>query len=271
LALTGREGEMKVLIWTDLEGVSGIVDFDEHEPLTEKDRYQRKLMTGELNSAIDACFDAGAQKVKVVEGHDATDLLTLDSRAIFVPARYPAIPQLQGWDGYDFMILIGCHSMAGTPDGVLSHTGNRNVEYRKINGQIVGEIGTTILQAGDFGIKVLMASGDVAACREVQKFNPKIVTAAVKKGYDMFHAECMHPKKAQELIYNKVIEAFVHKEKFEVIKSDRPVVFEERYKTTGSLHGKEEIEFMEIVDKHTVRYFGDTLTEAFGRRCGLPE
>jgi len=43
---------MNILIWTDLEGVSGIVDFDKHESFSKKDEFQRKLMTGEVNAAI---------------------------------------------------------------------------------------------------------------------------------------------------------------------------------------------------------------------------
>lgn len=260
---------MNVLIWTDLEGVSGIVDFDKHESFSEKDKFQRKLMTGELNAAIRACYDSGADKVKVAEGHDATDLISLDSRAVIVPARYPAIPQLQGWSGYDYMIMIGCHSMAGTLDGVLSHTGNRNVEYRKINCETVGEIGTAIFQAGEFGIKAIMVSGDVAACREAKSFNSGITTAAVKKGYDMFHAECMHPEKARELIYKKVMEAFIKKDEVSIKKTKGKVVFEERYLTVDPLKGRNSTEHMEIVDEHTVRYYGKTLLEAYGRRCGL--
>jgi D-amino peptidase len=260
---------MKVLIWTDLEGVSGIVDFDKHEPLSEKDKYQRKLMTGELNAAVRACFDSGANKVKVVEGHDATDFPSLDPRALLVPARYPAIPKLQGWDGYEYMILIGAHSMAGTFDGVLAHTGNRNVIYRKVNGRTVGEIGTAIMQAGEFGIKGLMVSGDAAACREAKEFSPGITTAVVKKGYDMFHAECLHPEKARELIYNKVCEAFINKSQVDVIKADTPVVFEEKYKIKEPLEEKRDNEHMRIIDEYTVQYFGMNLCEAYERRCGL--
>ena len=40
---------MRVLIMTDLEGVSGITDWDAHEPMTPQDQWQRTLMTGEIN------------------------------------------------------------------------------------------------------------------------------------------------------------------------------------------------------------------------------
>ncbi len=42
---------MNVLIVTDLEGVSGIVDWDRHEPGTPLDAWQRRLMTCRLATA----------------------------------------------------------------------------------------------------------------------------------------------------------------------------------------------------------------------------
>ena len=260
---------MNILIWTDLEGVSGIVDFDKHEELSEKDKFQRVLMTGEVNAAIKACFDSGATKVKVIEGHDSIDINTLDERATFVPARYPAISYLQGWEGYEYIIFIGCHAMAGTKDGVLSHTGNRTVKSRKINGEEIGEVGTAILQAGEYGIKALMVSGDEAVCREIKNFSNLIFTAPVKKGYDMFHAECLHPKKARKLIYNTVIKAIKRKYLFKPIKIDGEAVFEETFYSEDKLKSRKNEKFNEIIDKYTIRYYGSTLNKAYGRRCNI--
>ncbi len=43
---------MNVLIITDLEGVSGITDWDAHECGTGQDQWQRQLMTGEVNAVV---------------------------------------------------------------------------------------------------------------------------------------------------------------------------------------------------------------------------
>ena len=99
---------MNILITTDLEGVSGIVDWDKHETGTPLDAWQRQLMTGEVNAAIEGAFEAGATRIKVAEGHNAIDILQLDARATLVPARFPAVPPYQGWDeGFDAQIQIG--------------------------------------------------------------------------------------------------------------------------------------------------------------------
>lgn len=247
---------MKILIWTDLEGVSGITEFDLHEKKTPQNVWQSKLMTGEVNAAIRACFDCGATHVKVAEGHDSIDILELDERATIVPACFPAIPQLQGWDeGFDAMLLIGCHSMAGTADGMLCHTGNRRVIYDKINDLIVGEIGNAILCAGDYNIPAIMMSGDFAACREAKAFSSNIETASVKKGYDQFHGDCMHPTRARDLIYEKVCKAIKRLEDFKPIKVEGPICFEEK-------------KIVNETDSEIVRFYGDSVTEAFGRRCG---
>jgi len=264
---------MNVLIVTDLEGVSGIIDWDAHETGTGKDQWQRELMTGEVNAAIAGAFDAGAERVKVAEGHNAIDILQLDRRATLVPAVYPAAPPYQGWDeGFDALIQIGKHSMAGTLDGVLAHTGNRSVEYVEINGIRVGESGTECAQAGDFGFPTVMISGDVAACRELEELLGDIETAPVKKGYDCHHAECMHPLAARELIREKARTALERLEDFAPFVIPGPVQLVQRLKKA---YGEEQLArfadnpHVEVMDERTVAFKGVNTVEAFARRCGL--
>lgn len=261
---------MNILIWTDLEGVSGIVDFDKHEPLSEKDKYQRLLMTGEVNAAIKACFDCGANKVKIIEGHDSIDFLTLDERALYVPARYPAVSKLQGWEGYDYMLLIGCHAMQGTKTGVLNHTGSHKaIAHRKINGQFIGEVGTAIYEAGEYGITALLVSGDKAVCDEAKAFSKGIFTAAVKVGYDQFHAECLHPNKARQLIYEKTCEAIKQKYLLKPIVIEDDVIYEEKYNDKKSIDSRCKHLFTKVINEHTIEYHGSSVINTHGRRCGL--
>ncbi len=261
---------MNILIWTDLEGVSGIVDFDKHESLSEKDKYQRLLMTGEVNAAIKACFDCGANKVKIIEGHDSIDFLTLDERALYVPARYPAVSKLQGWDGYDYMLFIGCHAMQGTKTGVLNHTGSHKaIAHRKINGQFIGEVGTAIYEAGEYGITALLVSGDKAVCDEAKAFSPDIFTATVKIGYDQFHAECLHPNKARQLIYEKTCEAIKQKYLLQPIIIEGDVIYEEKYNDKKSIDSRSKHLFTKVINENTIEYHGSSVINTHGRRCGL--
>ena len=264
---------MNVLIITDLEGVSGIIDWDRHEPQTPLDQWQRKLMTGEVNAAITAAFDAGAKRVKVVEGHNAIDIAQLDPRATIVPAYYPAVPPLQGWDeGFDALLGVGKHAMGGTADGVLAHTGNRNVEFVEINGIRVGENGQEAAEAGDFGFPLVMLSGDRAACREMQELLDDIEVAPVKKGYGEHHCECLSPREACSCIYEATRRALGRLVDFKPFVIEGPIEYVQRLKTAYSQDQIDSIRakpFAEVLDERTVVFRGCNVVEAFARRCGL--
>ena len=264
---------MKILIVTDLEGVSGITAWDGHEEHTPQDQWQRTLMTGEVNAAVAGAFDAGATRVKVAEGHNAVDILDLDPRATLVPAHRPAIPPYQGWDeGFDAMLQIGKHAMAGTPDGVLAHTGNRSVEHVEINGIRVGECGVEAAEAGDYGFPCVMVSGDAAVCREMRELLGDVETAAVKTGYTTHHADCLVPEAARQLIHDKVAAALGRLDDFKPFVIPGPIRLIQRLKSPYSeeaLRACEDQARAEVIDEHTVAYKGQTVVEAFARRCGV--
>lgn len=265
---------MKVLICTDLEGVSGIVDWDKHQLGTPVDAWQRELMTGEVNAAIEGAFDAGATRVKVAEGHAAIDIIKMDERATLVPARWPAIPPLQGWDeGFDAHIQIGKHSMAGTPTGVLSHSFNQGVESIHLNDLLVGEIGVAAAMAGDFGFPTVMVSGDTAACDEAKALLGDLETAPVKIGYSCHMADCLHPKAAQRLIKEKVAKALKRLGDFKPFIVPGPVKFVERVREPYSdeylIKKKSKNKYARIIDNRTIAYTGRNVVEASARRSGL--
>lgn len=264
---------MNVLIITDLEGVSGIIDWDKHEPHTPLDKWQRGLMTGEVNAAVSAAFDAGAGRVKIVEGHNAIDITLLDPRATLVPAYFPAVPPLQGWDeGFDALLAVGKHAMGGTPDGVLAHTGSRSVEYTEVNGIRVGENGQEAMEAGDFGFPLVMISGDRAACREMQELLDDIEVAPVKKGYGEHHCECLSPQQAQARIYEATRRALKRLDEFTPFVVPGPVEYVQRMKEPYSEQYLESVRarsYGDVVDERTVVFRGCNVVEAFARRCGL--
>jgi D-amino peptidase len=61
---------MKILVAVDMEGISGVVHWDQTEPChTEYTRFQ-KLMTADVNAAVRGAYDGGATEVIVSDGHD---------------------------------------------------------------------------------------------------------------------------------------------------------------------------------------------------------
>ncbi len=61
---------MKVLMMTDLEGVAGVVTF-EQDSYSDGKYYEtaKRLLTAEVNAAVDGLMAAGAEEVLVIDGH----------------------------------------------------------------------------------------------------------------------------------------------------------------------------------------------------------
>jgi D-amino peptidase len=94
------------------------------------------------------------------------------------------------------------HAMAGTPDGVLSHTVSGQAwQSLKFNGTLVGETGINAALCGNWGCPVLMVTGDRAVCREATELLGRgLTTVEVKVGLGRFSARMKTPQRARQLI-----------------------------------------------------------------------
>ena len=54
--------------------------------------------------------------------------------------------------------------------------------------------------AGHFGVPILMATGDQAACNQISQLVPSIITVAVKRATGRFAADCQPPAVTVPLI-----------------------------------------------------------------------
>ena len=92
---------MTVYIITDLEGASGVDRFEMiGEEGTEGHRNAKRRLTADLNAAIAGCFDGGADKVWVLDGHGSGGLVHEDvevARGLGGPAPPPARGPGSGW------------------------------------------------------------------------------------------------------------------------------------------------------------------------------
>src|SRR5712692_2572092 len=176
---------LKIFIVTDMEGVGGVNNVDE-QLLPGQRRYEesRRLLTGEVNAAVEGALQGGASQVVIWDGHDGSRTLSIDQihpRAQLIqgrptPADYYLKPKL-----YDGILFVGQHAMAGAKDGVLTHSQSFSVQSITINGRPVGEIGQVAAIGGYFEIPVIMLAGDRAACDELLSLQPKAETVAVKQ------------------------------------------------------------------------------------------
>ncbi len=195
---------MNVLISVDMEGISGVV-VPAHTSATSPE-YQRfrRLMTAEVNAAVEGALAGGADRVVVNDSHGMqTNLLIeeLNPAAELISGVPKPYGMLQGiGPSVDAVFLIGYHAGAGTQAAILCHSWTGDVAEICLNGQVVGETGLNAALAGAFGVPVVLVTGDRAVTEEAHGLLGEIETVAVKDGLTCTAAQCLHPQVAHERI-----------------------------------------------------------------------
>ena len=199
---------MKILISTDLEGISGVCVWEQTRD-RQSALYQdaRRLLMGDIRAAVEGCMEGGATEVLVSDGHAGgfnimPELLPEAATCFTGRERRPYMSWQQIYAGVDGAILLGYHAMAGTPDGMLRHTqsslGGNRYWY---NDRECGEMAQSALVYGAMGIPVVMVTGDTATTREAHDFfGDGIVMVAVKESLGEQYGVLMAPSAAHKLI-----------------------------------------------------------------------
>lgn len=199
---TERIFDMNVFIMTDLEGVSCANDKALWDESTAAYRHACERLMADLNTAIRAAFDAGADAVSVFDGHGPGGFVPelLDPRA-----KWEKNYDISVFDGCEAFVIIGAHAKAGTANAFLDHTqSSKNWFSYTVNGTEYGETAQDAAYCGTRGIPVVALSGDAAACTEARALIPGIHTAAVKVALGRFCADCLPDEEALACIYNAV-------------------------------------------------------------------
>lgn len=189
---------MKVLISADMEGVTGVTCPDDCEPGNPRWQYHRRLFTSDVNAAVAGFVQAGATEVLVNEAHsDQRNLLLdeLDERATLLIGTHKPLGMMEGIDrSPDAVAFVGYHTGAGM-QGVLAHTylGNTITAVR-VNGEPASEGLMNSLLAAEYGVPVVLVTGDDLTCADAQKYAPAAVGVAVKTCVDRYSAICLPPK-----------------------------------------------------------------------------
>lgn len=201
---------MKIYIFADMEGISGVCG--SQFVLTDGNRYGmgQKYMTQDVNTCAAACFAAGATQVIVRDGHGGGNNIIWDEMLSGVQLIQGATPRKRfyGLEGCDGMILLGYHAMAGTPQAHLEHTfSSSTIQNMWFNGKKIGEFGIDTIIAGEYDVPVIMTSGCDKLCCEAKEFLPSVVTCQVKTSTSQQGAMLLAMRDAQALIREKTTEA----------------------------------------------------------------
>ncbi|MGW1069041.1 M55 family metallopeptidase [Streptomyces aureus] len=189
---------MKVLISADMEGVTGVTFPDDCEPGHPRWEYNRRFLTDDVNAAIAGLAAAGATEILVNEAHaDQRNLLLdrLDRRATLLIGTHKPLGMMEGIDrSPDAVAFVGYHTGAGQP-GVLAHTYLPNtITAVRINGEPASEGRMNALLADEYGVPVILVTGDDLACEDARGWAPHAAHAVVKTCVDRYSAICLPPE-----------------------------------------------------------------------------
>ena len=231
--------DVKVFISADLEGIAGVAGNGQLGESSPDMPRIRRLLTAEINAAIEGAFRGGATGVLVNDGHgNGANVLCdeLDPRARLMIGFNQPLSQMGGIDGsFAAMFFIGHHAMEGTTQGVYNHTFfGRLVNRISLNGRPSGEMGVNGAIAGHFGVPVALAVGDDHAVAEALTFFPGIETVTTKRGLDRFVADSLSPAESRRLITAAAEVATRRAASLAPACTTSPVTFEVEFKSTAA-------------------------------------
>jgi len=237
--VTAETKARKVYVITDMEGVSGIFDTDLQCIPNQSPRFEesRRLLTGEVNAAVEGLLEGGATEVVVWDGHDGSR--TLSVLDIHPKARLltgmPVSPTLELDSSFSAVIFIGQHAMAGAERGILSHSySSQGIHNIWMNGKPTGEVGARVMLAGYFGVPAVMLAGDTAACREIRELVPQAECAEVKSGVSRTAGYMLPHAAACGLIREKARRAMERLAEFQPYKLAGPVEVKVEFTPRGT-------------------------------------
>jgi D-amino peptidase len=200
---------VRVHVISDMEGVAGIVKWQQVSGGEKLYDEGRVLYTEEINAAARGAKAAGATEIVVMDCHGAGgayDFNSLLPELLDPDCEYVVQEEWTEYTGFlesgcDAALLVGMHAMAGAADGVLSHTVSGQAwQNLRFNGTPVGETGINAALCGHWGVPVVLVTGDRAVCAEARELLDGVTTVEVKEGLGRFSARMKTPQRARELI-----------------------------------------------------------------------
>lgn len=202
---------MKIYLSADIEGVAGVVNPQHGTMGNGEYERARRLMTQEVNAAVEGAFAGGATEVLVNDSHgDMRNLVPedLDARAEVILGKPKPLNMFEGLArDHAGIICLGYHARARAM-GVLAHTVNGFAFGRiRLNGMELGEAGLYGAYAGSLGVPVILLTGDDCLRDETKDLFPDATYAVVKQSLGQRAARSLAPERARALIRERAEEA----------------------------------------------------------------
>lgn len=260
---------VRIYISADMEGIAGVVTDEQLGPGGFEYERFRQFMTDEVNAAIDAARAAGATEILVSDSHGNGQNLLIEQLPpdVMVVRSWPRpLGMMEGIDeSFDGVIFIGYHSSTDNTRGVRAHTmSSANVTSLKLNGRIMSEGSMNAAIAGEFGVPVIMVSGDDVAVAENQVIVGGMEGAVVKWALGFHSARSLTPEAAQEVIRTRVASAISRIDDFEPFVIEPPIEVELSLKHYRPVELLAYLPSVERINSHTLRYIAEDMIDVSG-------
>ena len=179
---------MKVYISADMEGVTGVTNWEEVDHNKPAYTQFQKQMSLEVAAACEGAISAGAKEVLVKDAHYSGRNILPE----YLPKRAKII---RGWSGhpysmlqeinsgFDALMVLGYHSRAGSGGNPLAHTmSSAKIERITLNDRQASELLLHGTIASKYHIPLTFVSGDSGICREVKEISINTVTHSTMRG-----------------------------------------------------------------------------------------
>lgn len=190
---------MKILISADMEGATGVTWPADVLPGTPQWERCRAMFTSDVNAAVLGFFDGGADEVLINEAHwSMRNLLLerLDERAQMLTGKHKSLSMVEGIQhgDVDGIAFVGYHTGAGT-QGVLAHTYLANsITGVWLNGARASEGLLNAHVVAEYGVPVVLVTGDDLTCADAEGYAPDARKVAVKDHVSRYAAVCRTPR-----------------------------------------------------------------------------
>ncbi|MBQ6321413.1 MAG: M55 family metallopeptidase [Lachnospiraceae bacterium] len=185
----------KYMVRTDIEGVSGVVSYEQSVPGNDEYAEGRELFMGDLLALLQGLFEGGADEVYLYDEHCAGRNIRLEQLPPHVYTYMGKPMYKEDWaggldDSFSGLILLGFHSKADNPGYLLNHSYESDIRNISVNGISMGEIGVETAIAGELGVPLVMITADSEGVKEAKELAPDTAGVVVKESCSEYGALC---------------------------------------------------------------------------------
>ncbi len=259
---------LKVYISADMEGITGVASVDQLVPGSFEYAQAREWMTGEVLAAIQGARDAGATEFVVSDSHGNGESLLIDRFPTDVPVTivrsFPRpLGMMEGIDStFSAVFFIGYHASTSSTTGVRAHTISSALLTRiALNGTSMSEAGINAAIAAQYGVPVVMLTGDDAIVAETRSRLGPIEGVVVKRAIGFHSTATVTPETARKLIREHAATALKRRGEMRPYAMTHPITLDVSFKNYRPVELLGYLPNVQRIDSHTVRFIGRDMVD----------